>query len=469
MKWGPRARFVFFCGLAALFSACSRPPFNPDLPDSITLGSPRGLRNVRVVTHFHSPYSNDACDKEGLTAGVPNAECLSHLRRAVCSSKIDLLFMTDHPANMASYEFSSLLLEQPGDEIVSTVHGPYYNRLADCGGGFRPKLFTGFEGRALGMGMTQHLEATVEDRTTLYNEDGTGLGALSTRLKADADALVAVPHSESRTLQWMKDLDPDAIEIYNYHANMDPKIRQKDLGLPPFGKMGWLLTYLLDPYSELTPDLAFLHFLEVAPIYSQKWREMIFSGFEVAGILGTDSHENILKFKASDGERVDSHRRLTRMMSLHVLAASTDPAAIKTAIRGARFWNVFEGFGSPVGMDFSASAGSDVAGVGETLNLTGREATLRVELPRLHSSSPWGRENPLIRIRLIELLSAAADGERVVAQTEGSSLSYATSTASKYRAEVRIVPRHLREFMGDFPETVDAEFPWIITNPIYLQ
>ena len=455
--------------LSGMSLGCGRPKFYPGLPDSATLGSPNGLRIARVVMHFHTPFSNDACDKVGLSAdGVPNEECLQHVRLAVCVSKIDLMFLTDHPSHMVDYEFSSLLMPKPEDTVVSTADGPYYNIVGGCADpSFKPKLFVGFEGRAMGLGMKKHLETNATDRLNLYSEDGTNLGTLSTRLKNEADAIVGVPHSESRTLAWMQSLNPDVMEIYNYHANMDPKIREHDLGLAPFGKMGWLLTYLMDPYGTLTPDLAFLHFLEVPPIYASQWRAMIFSGYHVAGTLGTDSHENILSLHADDGERVDAHRRLTRMMSIHVLTPSTEPDVVKAAVRAGKFWNVFEGLGSPVGMNFTASKTGANAVVGGSLTLGGASATLSVNLPRLHSESPWGHEDPVIQTRIIEMQSAS--DERIVAQATGAGVTYTTSSTGVFRAEVRITPKHLREYMSDFPEVVDQDFPWIITNPIYLQ
>lgn len=457
---------LFVGGMILLAGAgCSKPDYNKELPDSTSLGNPRGHRIARVITHFHSPYSYDACDKAGLQeGGVPNPTCLGHLRYALCASHVDLTFVSDHPDHMSSNEFAQLLIPGDGDTLQMKAGAPYYNEMAACGDGFRPKLLTGFEGgKIMALGMTNHLAGDVAARAGLYGGD---TAVFTQRLKDESDAFVVIPHTESKAVDWIRTVAPHAIEIYNYHANLDPKIRQKDLGLAPFGKTGWLLTYILDPYKDLTPDLAFVHMLEISPIYAQKWRELILGGLKVVGILGTDSHENLLPQSASDGERVDSHRRLTRMMSNHVIADSTEPDAIKAALKAGHSWAVFEGFGTPVDMDFSASVGATTIGVGDSISLAGQTAVIRVDLPMLHKSSPRGQEAPSFVVRLKHLLP---DRDEVVAVTRDMPLAYPVSSAGVYRAEIAIIPLHLKEYLEDFPSVANQEYPWILTNPIYLE
>jgi hypothetical protein len=366
---------------------------------------------------------------------------------------------------MADYEMSSLLLLQTGDATLSGPNGPYGNQMSGCTNGARPVLTVGFEGSVIALGMNQHIESTPEARHATYNAQGGN--ALSSRLKTEADALVVVPHTESKELPWIKDLNPDAIEIYNFHANLDPKIRHKDLGLPAFEKIPWILAYLIDPWNSLNADFSFMSFLEVHPIYSKKWNQLVTSGYPVTGVFGTDSHENVFKQRASDGERLDGHRRISRMMSNHVLVSTLSIDGVKAAIRSGRVFGVFEGLGSPVGMDFYAVSQSSTAGVGETLTLGAGSATFTIQAPRLHSNSPHDGDEPEIELYLKRLNTDGS--ESVLASSRGTTLTYSTSTLGAYRAEVQIKPNHLEGFLGDFSELKDKSYPWIIANPIYLQ
>jgi hypothetical protein len=382
----------------------------------------------------------------------------------MCTNRVDFLFLSDHPSNMVNYEMSALLLLEGADTVISGPNGPYGNQMSGCSNGARPVITVGFEGNVIALGMNQHIEATAEDRSTVYGGQG---GALSARLKTEADALVVVPHTENKTIAWITDLDPDAIEIYNFHANLDPKIRHKDLGLPPFEKIPWILAFLLDPWNALNADFSFMSFLEVHPIYAQKWNELVTAGHKVTGLLGTDSHENVFKQKASDGERLDGHRRISRMMSNHALVSTVSIDGVKAAIRAGRVFGVFEGLGSPVGMDYYAVAGATTAGVGETLNLGGGSATITVQVPTLHASSPQDGDDPVIELRLMRLNTDGS--ETLLTTSRGTNLTYSTSSAGAYRAEVHIQPNHLAGFLGDFSELKDKFYPWIIANPLYLQ
>ena len=92
--------------------------------------------------------------------------------------------------------------------------------------------------------MTQQLESARprETRSTPAAEP-----QLTEQLQSQADAVVVIPHTEGKTLATIQSENPDAIEIYNFHANVDPKIRHNDLGLPPFEDVPGMLTYLFDP------------------------------------------------------------------------------------------------------------------------------------------------------------------------------------------------------------------------------
>lgn len=467
-RWRTRHAAVALLCLGAYGLSCGKAPVPVSLPDSSELGNPRGLRMARVITHYHSPYSFDACDKAGLSADVPDAGCLLNLKYAVCMNRIDFLFLSDHPSEMERFEFDKLLLKEEGDALVNTAGGlPYVNRLGSCQNGFTPAIMAGFEGRLLALGMDQHAAASVADRGTLYNEE---TSAARAQLQSASNAVVLVPHTESRSVELIRDIQPDGIEIYNIHANLDPKIRKKDLGLKPFEHIPGILTYLVDPYKDLNADFMFLQFMEVSGIYFRKWNELIAGGLKLAGYGGTDSHENTFPQSASDGERLDSHRRLTRFMSNHLTVASLDPGTIRSALKAGKGWLVFEGLGSPVGMDLSAtpaSGGGTTAGPGETLSLGGGSAVIRVSLPALHRDSPRGDDEPEIRVELKRVLSGGEDA--VVASASGASVELTTSQAGAYRAEVWIRPLHLRDFVSGFEELAEKEYRWVVTNHVYVE
>jgi hypothetical protein len=417
------------------------------------LGSPRGYRIVRTITHFHSPYSWDACDKNGLPDGKPDANCMADITKAVCSNHIDFLFLTDHPDHMSDYEFDQLKL--PGIE--------------KCDNGAHPEFQVGFESTLMALGMSGHLDPDPTTRKNLYNDN---TPATATRLKTDVGALVVIPHTESKTLDWIKTIQPDAIEIYNFHANVDPKIRQNDLGLPPFKDIPGILTYLFDPYHSLQADFAFLSFFEIHPTYMNDWDALLASGMKVTGLAGTDSHENIFPQKVSDGERFDSHRRVTRIFSNYLLVQNVTVADAKDAIAKGRSWLVMEGLGTPTGMDYTATPldGAGVegtpVGTGESLTIAPK-AVIRVNLPILYSGSPTNGQSPLVRI---ELKHVKTDGtEEVVAKADSAGLTYTTDVTGPYRAEVYITPLHLSDLLSDFSSNASIEYPWILTNPIYLE
>jgi len=475
MEWGSLHLEEFLDSFLAvllviLMTACGNVQIS-NLSDSKTLGNPRGYRIARVITHFHSPYSFDACDHAGLNHDIPNSACLDDLRFAVCSNRVDYLFLSDHPDSMQKFEMPELLLKNKKDTLLVEERGlAYANQMSGCDSGFVPTLMAGFEGKVLSLGMTQHLSPSVLERSVLYNGESFDL---RNRLRVESDAIVWVPHTESRSLETIQAIAPDGIEIYNIHANLDPKIRKKYFSRPPFEFLPSILTYLVDPYRKLHPDYMFLHFVEIHPTYFEKWNRLVYGGqFKVAGFGGTDSHENIFPQIASDGERLDSARRMTRFMSNHLLVHDLKPSSIKNALRNGQGWLVFEGFGSPVNMDFSAHMeSSDVdsgeIGPGEKMRLRGHPIRITVKLPSLQGDSSDGEEHPVIRIDLKKVIQEGKDV--TVASSESTDLSWVTSEPGAYRAEIWIKPLHLREVLDDFSELVDREYRWIVTNHLYLE
>lgn len=459
----PAAALLF---LALILGACSDRPVSPGLIRTSELGTLRGLMPVRAITHFHTPYSFDACDGKGIAAdGTPNASCWDHARLAFCENHINYVFATDHVDRMAESSFQELALLRPGDTLLLNGADPVGNRM-QCSDGFTPTLLPGLEGKWLALGMQKHIPGDLATRQATYGADDL---ASKSALENDAGALVAVPHTESRDFPNLLALAPTAIEIYNLHANLDPKIRKKYLGRPPFDKLGVFINFLADPYKELNPDYMFLDFIEFNAVYFNVWNRLLAAGLPVTGLGGLDSHENIFAQKGADGQRLDHHRRMTRFINHFVLTSADDAASVKSAIASGRVYFVVEGLGTPTLPDFQGTiSGGPGAGsfeMGGTLTPGAFSSELRFSVPRVHPSFPGmsdGDEDPEIRA---EMIRVDGNGQESVVAAGRSTLVLPDPPAGHYRVQVWMRPRHLREFLFD-EDRSNEEFLWIISNHI---
>ncbi len=373
--------------------------------------------------------------------------------------------MSDHPDDMGRTEFRDVLLPQLGTDFLYDGADPIANRIA-CPNGHRTWLMAGFEDALLPVAMKRHLAAANgEERVGLYNGDGADL---INRLRTEAGGMVFIPHTESRTVEKLIEMSPDGIEIYNIHANMDPKIRQPFLGLDHFAGLPDLMVFWIDPYHEQEPDLSFLTFMRTSRVYFDKWNSLFAAGKKVSGIGATDSHENTLKWKDRNDERLDSNRRMMRWMSNHYLVTERTTAAIEDAVKKGRGWVVFEGLGTPVGMDFHANTSGTIANMGDAMTLQAGTTRLYVALPTLHSGSPQDDRAPTITVRLRHVSTGGV--ETTVAEATGRPIVFAPTQPGAYRAEVSIVARHLHPFIKyKRDELLGEERTWVITNPLYLE
>ncbi len=449
--------------------SCSPLSKSPGLVNTSALGTLRGHHFERVITHIHTPYSNDACDGKGLNPdGSLNRECLHDLKRALCENHINLSFSTDHVNHMAQQDFESLLLLEEGESVVTNGTGDRVASSIPCSDGFNAIMAPGLEGKLLALGMEKHITGTVTDRETLYG--GEGLSDKST-LEASlasggSNALVAIPHTESRSLDLLRTLNPSAMEIYNLHANLDPKIRKASLGFKPFEHIAKFMNYLLDFFNTQDADYLFVEFFQMSGIYLQKWNTLLSEGFHITGLAAHDSHENVFPQKASDGERLDQHRRMTRMFSNLVLTNSSGIDAIKTSIRDGKVFFVLEGLGTPVGFDFHAEVNGSIVEMGSTATVPGgQSSSILFAQPSVHSTFPGmdSDESPEIVSELHFIDSTGV--ESVVASQAGGTLVYSDPPAGHYRVHVLMKPLHLEDYVIK-DDYVERTYPWIITNPI---
>jgi hypothetical protein len=458
-------------------SGCARKPLTPGLVSTSELGTVRTFHFVRAITHFHTPYSFDACDGGGiLPDGTLNRSCLADAKKAFCDNHINLIFATDHSNHLSKYSFNDLALIEAGDTLLTKGGLPVGNRMT-CADGFQPVLAVGLEGKFLALGMEQHVPGDAAARDAVYTSDAAVDYAILSD-PAGPNALVGIPHTESRDKASLIALAPSFIEIYNVHANLDPRIRKKYLNRNPFDLVGVFINYLADPYNDLYADYMFTDYLEFNRVYFEIWDALLAAGIAVTGVGGLDSHQNIFSQKGSDGLRLDHHRRMTRAFNNLVLTANDTIDGVKGAIAAGRVYFVVEGLGTPLGIDFRGVTTHDngngtstetVYEMGSTMTVnTPDSSALYFSVPSVHPAFPGmdSGESPELRTELVRVDSSGA--ESVVASSGTRTLFYPNPAAGHYRVHVYMRPRHLEEFLFD-PDRAKQSYHWIISNHIKVQ
>jgi hypothetical protein len=425
-------------------------------PTSSAMNDVRGLHPARGILHSHSPYSHDACDGDGIAPdGKPRPECTADLRRAVCEAALDFVFLTDHADHMAEQPFEDLLFIQPGDEPIQSTGGTAIANRIPCGDGRRMLLLAGNENDLMSVGLEQHLPGDATARLAAYKgNDPATIDAMHA-----AGALVMIPHTESRTMDYLQTMPFDGMEVYNLHAAIDPDIRRDFFGLEAFAAGAAVLPFTTHDEEGPEPDLTFLGFFEDLPVYTERW-DALLPLRPVTGIAGTDVHQNTFPGEMRDGERGDSYRRLMRWFSNVVLVdGEVTPQSVKDALRMGRSYLAFEILGTPVGFDFYAEQGSSTVEMG---GQTPAGATLHVRAPLLFNPDP-AVTPPAISMRLFRV----AGGMTQVA-AEGLSIDVPNAEAGIYRVEARITPHHLRPYLGANGDKYIRDSLWVMSNPIYL-
>lgn len=429
--------------------------WDPGQPD-ISGCAVRGLRDYRAIIHVHSHHSHDACDGEPQPNGVPDEACLQHLRDALCVTRIDLAFTTDHPVHATEATIEEMLLIRGDDEPVIGPGGtPTANWIA-CANGHRVLVQAGVEsGEMMPLGLEEHV----------VDAYGVSSPASFQQIK-DAGALAWVAHTESRDVAELATLALDGLEFYQLHANLDPEIREEFLGLDPSGFLTDAAPFFFNANPLPVPDLAPLGFL-VPNEPSIAALELIGQSQRLTISAGTDAHENVLPNEASDGERVDSYRRMIRWFNNRVrLAGPLTPTAAKAALRAGNNHIVFEVFGTPIGFDFHARAGEVFTEMGAEVQLS-KGLTLVAALPRLDPRSPQSGETPGVEGRLYR---ATKDGRELVHSWTEGPFELAAPGPGVYRVEVWMTPRQLAPYLGDVaPNYVEKQVPWIYSGAIFVR
>jgi hypothetical protein len=222
------------------------------------------------------------------------------------------------------------------------------------------------------VGLERHVAGDEAQRSAVY--DATTPEAIQT-LK-DHGAVVLVAHTEGWSVDELVGLPLEGFEMYNLHANLELNIA---------GAVS-LLVNLSNPELLPHPDLVLLPILSEDPAYLERWGSVLARGARRVTTLATDCHQNTFDQPLTDGERVDSYRRMMSWFSNHLLVepsgGSFDDQALKQALRAGRVYGAFEIFGYPSGFDFVAVQGGQTHEIGSEVSLA-QGPELRVSRPRL--------------------------------------------------------------------------------------
>jgi hypothetical protein len=436
----------------------------------------RGFLDRRGLIHAHSVHSNDACDGEPKDAeGTYDTQCDRDFREGLCRSRHDFVFLTDHRDSYVSTEYPETLLYRPtfGDTLVEVAAAPIAN-WSGCDGfdvgnsgsePFVPALLqAGSEAATMPIGLPAHVAATAAERDALLGDDSAaGILAL-----ADAGAVTLVPHTEEWTVQELTDLPLDGFEMYNIHANLFLNIVA----------VGTLITKIGDPEAIPHPELVLLPLLSEDPAYVDTWASVLASGARKLTTMGTDCHRNTFTQTLADGQRIDSYERLMKWFSNHLIVEQNleepegfGPVELDDALAAGRLFGVFEVLGFPEGFDYRGEQNGDIFEIGGEISLIDGPVTLYVEAPIVARRDP-ATMPPVVELRL---LRADVAGWQEVAfdsavEGEGSPLQVEITEPGAYRAEIRVLPKHLAQWLGaDYQALADQSFVWIYANPIYVR
>ncbi|MSQ01900.1 MAG: hypothetical protein EXR71_08410 [Myxococcales bacterium] len=398
--------------------------------------SPDGFDTRRAIIHLHSPLSHDACDDHEME----DAPCLADLRAGLCDDAIDFAFFTDHPAAAASTAFADLFNPQEGDEAVDGVASRLH-----CDGGHEVLWLAGIEDELMPVGLDRHVSDDPEENDRLYN----GSDAETFAAEIAAGGVVLQAHTEGQTTEALltrQQLGLHGVEFFNLHAMVDPNKREDDLGLEALDYLTAAGPFISGGTSA-EPDLVFLAFYQEQTVSLNRWDALGAVG-PTLGTAGTDAHQNALPMLMSDGERVDSYRRMMSWFSNYLLVDDNSPAAAEAALRASRSYVVFDALGTPNG--FAVRYGdrywsSPDAELGQTF---------AVSCPSLAANSPTDTHVPTITATVYKdgLPWQAGCGEWTVTE------------AGVYRVRIDIVPEHLRRDLAEVAADFVHSYPWLYSQ-----
>jgi hypothetical protein len=299
---------------------------------------------------------------------------------------------------------------------------------------------------------------SVDERDAVY---GSSSATAAATLRANG-AVIQLAHTEGWSPEQLRQRAINGFEMYNLHANL---LRPSALG-----KAVQLLVRASHGDPGLAhPDLTLLYIVTEDPAYLSRWGSTLASGVRRTTTMGTDAHRNTLPAPLADGERVDSYRRLMLWFSNHLLVepnrdGSWNDTHLKDALRAGRLYGTFEMLGYPVGFDYRTRVGGETLPMGSEVMLADGPV-LEVDTPRVQNLRA-DREAPVLTARILRAIDG---GFEEVARGPGD-ISFSPQQTGAYRAEIRMLPLHLREDMStDADELLSHDYIWIYANAIYVR
>lgn len=430
----------------------------PEPPATSRLVQPHSFTWGRGLIHMHSVHSHDACDGDPKPNGEPNLPCLQDLREAVCSSKLDFMLLTDHPVSFMEVDFTEATLHhsESGDQLIYDSTGRVVGNRLKCSDSHEVLIAPGTESAL----MPVMFRRRPEDQTwhgTRAPESVRGL--------REAGAIVLHAHTEQRSFEELWPLGLDGFEIYNLHANVNPRSEQLREVLPD------LTTVLSAGVEGPHPDLSLLAILR-----ANRWALSIWDQFiphtRALGFAGSDIHQNLPPrlFQTYDGERLDSYRRLTRWFANYVLLEERSLEGLREALLAGRLYSVFHLLGEPEGIDFYVTDQSN------SRYEMGSELPFQEGLT-VHFQPPHIPPNSEISVRVYRISkrgenaqpSEEIDKVLLIESSELNLISLDVDQPGAYRVEVSQTPLHLISELGSLAELLLRPTIWIYSNPIYIR
>ena len=455
--------------VGAVVVSCSAPPPKPAgpvwAPSVVYPSEPtltRGFLDVRGLVHSHSVYSHDACDgKPLLDDGTRDPVCFDDFRRGLCQSQHDFAFLTDHLDAFVETEFPDALLyrEDRGDVLISH-DGNMSANVITCEDGHKATIMAGNEGGMMPVGFEGHA-VPADQRSDVYGAKTPE----AAQVMREHGAVVLLAHPEQYTPDELMNLPVDGFEMYNLHANTLLGAGQA---------LDLLLRWTQGDKEVPVSDLLILSIWSEDQRYLTRWGNVLARGKHVVTTMGTDCHRNTFTTVMEDGERADSYRRMMVAFSNHLRIkphddGSTDDRSLKEALAAGRNWGAFEMMGYPVGFDSFAQKDAQVFEMGDTAPVG---ATLVVDKPHVKDLNP-AREAPAIVTRVLKATNDAA-GFVEVAKSTDDHLEVPLTEPGAYRAEIRMLPNHLREDMREDAATLldqkvfdGTDYVWVYGGAIY--
>lgn len=460
-RWWTWLALALVAGCGDDHPAPQLPAWDRTLPEASTMGVRRGLTPARGIVHLHSPYSHDACDQMPRPGGQPDEKCLGDLRAALCTDRIDFANLTDHDDSMADEDFTKLFSMRGTDQPVMRGADQIGSRIL-CEDGHQVLVTIGGENDLMPIMLDHHPPGNAAERHAIYN----GNDAATSAAYRAAGGLVWVAHTESKTLETLRAVTPDGIEVYNLHANIDPDIRKDYLGLSASGAISAAIVFADNQPGHPEPDLAMLAFFSPNGPAIEKWETLLGEGRHVAVTAGSDAHQNAIPVIMADGERGDSYRRVLRWFGNVALVQDPhDPDQIEAALKAGRMYATFELLGTPAGFDAYATTPSGaIVELGGTISKA-EGATLTVEVPKVLGLDP-SLPAPTVTAKVMWI---DATGSHEIAHGDTTFLAHLGAPGA-YRVEVTITPSHLGPYLGDLgSDMAEVALPWIYASPFYVE